>query len=201
MVDGLLTHIVQTVVKETQPALNALRKAIGLIFVFSARLLRHILANADISPATCRTLLKEVQAWDIDRDVVRGLQMERVNYGIQLFERLRTKPKGEWLEVFGIPKEKQPLNWALWVRTESSLLAENQLLLLRYDNQLVAFAHKGPPSPFSHEHEEFACVEDMEVLVAGMMVEPVGEASEVLTVVGEHVPVGGDDRFDTDFYG
>ncbi len=117
----------------------------GLIFVFGARLLRHILANADISPATCRALLKEVQAWDIDRDVVRGLQMERVNYGIQLFERLRTKPKGEWLEAFGIPKEKQPLNWALWVRTESSLLAENQLLLLRYYNQLIAFARKGPP--------------------------------------------------------
>jgi len=50
----------------------------GAIFAIGTDTIHQILADADASPQAYRALLRELRAWDINRDFVRGLQMERV---------------------------------------------------------------------------------------------------------------------------
>lgn len=115
----------------------------GAIYAVTERALWRVLSDADASPQAYRQLLLELRSWDIDRDFVRALQMERA-MGISLFEWLQKTPLRE-LQAALSGGTNPRWNLAFFLRSKQSLLAENELLMLRHYEQLIAHARKGPP--------------------------------------------------------
>ncbi len=114
----------------------------GTIFVITERTLWRVLSDADASPQAYHRLLAELQARDIDRDFTRALQMERAEGVIRWFELLQ---KVSLRELQTLSSSNPRWNLAFYLRSKRTLLAENELLVLRYFERLIAYARKGPP--------------------------------------------------------
>ena len=113
------------------------------IFFVAVNALQRVLKDAEASPKVYRALLAELSAWDINRDLVRALQMERVfclkfaNWAMQKAS-LRDI---SWLSLHG----EGVLVINPWLTSKNGFVARNMLELLDYLERLLSYARKGAP--------------------------------------------------------
>lgn len=118
----------------------------GEIFFLTYEGLQRLLGNSDPSLKAYRQLLKELRAWDIDRDLVRAIQMERVLL-IKVFDQLRSMPYNQRLSRFFLVSDAtgRTINLAWLLNSHRNLLAENEFLVLRNLRRGIEIARKGAP--------------------------------------------------------
>lgn len=129
----------------------------GAIFTITQSALRKVLADANASPQVYRQLFDELRAWDINRDFMRALQMERIRMAICLPDWLHRLSKAEQLMLLyeydcGLATEvddPQPIcrGWGLAMLCYSPhrLIATNQLEVLHHFRRLITYTRKGMP--------------------------------------------------------
>lgn len=108
----------------------------------------RVLSDSEASRDAYRNALKELRAWDINRDFVRALKAERFIVGIQVFDWLRKAGKRQ--NVLANLKHlfsADEIDLAFWF-SPNRYLTENQLLFLTLFRQLIALAQKGAPYDF-----------------------------------------------------
>jgi len=112
----------------------------------AARSWSVVLSDSEASTNAYRNVLRELQAWDIDRDFIRALKAERVISGIQFFDGYRKKEQSVLASLRALFGADQiELSFLL---SPNGYLTGNQLLLLSCYRQLIAFAKKGAPYDF-----------------------------------------------------
>jgi tetratricopeptide (TPR) repeat protein len=115
----------------------------GAIFSISMNTVQRVLEDADPSPQAYQALLRELRAWDIDRDFVRALQMERV-FMIWACDWMREKASRR--ELHDLLRENgDRIELSVWLKGKAHLIAQNELMGLRHYQQAIAFARKGVP--------------------------------------------------------
>ncbi|MFA0768629.1 MAG: hypothetical protein OXFUSZZB_001957 [Candidatus Fervidibacter sp.] len=115
----------------------------GAIFSISMNTVQRVLEDADPSPQAYQALLRELRAWDIDRDFVRALQMERV-FMICACDWMREKASRR--ELHDLLRENgDRIELSVWLKGKAHLIAQNELMGLRHYQQAIAFARKGIP--------------------------------------------------------
>jgi len=108
--------------------------------------LRQILSDADASPQTYRALMAELRGWDIDRDLLRSLQSERV-FAIAVCEWMQKKASRKEIQELFIEVDGS-LNLAIWLMGlmgKSDWIASNELEVLKCFNEVIGVARKGVP--------------------------------------------------------
>ncbi len=108
------------------------------IFAITAATLERLLEDKDASAKAYRALLAELQAFDIDRDVVRSLQMERV-MALAFYDSLSKASVKELLLL-----DEGEINLALLL-SKRSVMAQTSLEVLAHMGRLIAIVRKGPP--------------------------------------------------------
>ncbi len=118
----------------------------GEIFLYAQEALQRLLGDADASPQAYRQLLAELRAWDIDRDLVRAIQMERI-FMIKTFDRYRSMPYSQRLRTFTITADASGkiLNLAWLLNSHRNLLAESELMVLRNLSMGIDIIRRGVP--------------------------------------------------------
>ncbi len=128
----------------------------GAIFAISMDTAQRVLEDADPSPQAYQALLRELRAWDIDRDFVRVLQMERV-WLIWACNWMREKASRREIHEL-LTKGTNQIELSVWLKGRASLIAENERLGLRPYEQAIAFARKGVPHDWAQiDRWEKAC--------------------------------------------
>lgn len=118
----------------------------GEIFFHAQEALQRLLGDADASPQAYRQLLAELRAWNIDRDLVRAIQMERI-FMIKTFDLCRSMPYSQRLRTFMITADASGkiLNLAWLLNSHRNLLAENELMVLRNLSMEIDIVRRGAP--------------------------------------------------------
>jgi len=114
----------------------------GVFFSISMGTIQRVLEDADPPPQAYQALLRELQAWDIDRDFVRALQMERV-FVIGICDWIREKVSRR--EINELVGHADRTELSVWLKGKANLIAQNELMVLRHLRQAIAFARKGVP--------------------------------------------------------
>ena len=115
----------------------------GAIFSISMGTIQRVLKDADPPSQAYQALLRELQAWDIDRDFVRALQMERV-FVIWFCDWIREKASRREINDL-INEHGDRTELSVWLKGKANLIAQNELMGLRHYRQAIAFARKGVP--------------------------------------------------------
>ena len=108
----------------------------GAIFTITFDGLQQVLSDADASQQSYRALLAELMAWDIDRDFVRTIQSERI-FVVAACDWMSRKASLKLLT--------EQLNAAIWLRSKNTLIARNELKLLKHYEAVLNLARKGVP--------------------------------------------------------
>ncbi len=109
------------------------------MFAITAATLEWLLDDKDASAKAYRALLAELRTFDIDRDAVRSLQMERA-MALAFYDSLSKASVKELLPL----NDKGEINLALLL-SKRSVMAQTSLEMLAHMGHLIAIARKGPP--------------------------------------------------------
>ncbi len=121
----------------------------GAIFAITVNGLQQVLSDADASPKSYRALLAELLAWNVDRDFVRAIQSERV-MSIITCDWMNRKASRKSLNelgnlIYGSSYGPLQVNAAIWLRDKNTLIARNELILLKHYEAVLSLARKGVP--------------------------------------------------------
>ncbi len=121
----------------------------GGIFAITVSGLQQVLSDADASTKSYRALLAELLAWDIDRDLVRTIQSDRV-MSIITCDWMNRKASRKLLNdldrlIYGSSYGPLQVNAAIWLRDKNTLIAHNELILLKHYEAALNLARKGVP--------------------------------------------------------
>ncbi|MCS7254933.1 MAG: hypothetical protein NZ781_13045, partial [Armatimonadetes bacterium] len=116
----------------------------GTIYKIAYGGLQQVLSDADASPQTYRSLMAELNSWDIDRDLVRAIQSERVIV-ITICKWMREKVSRKMLHKLSVGEQPFRVNLAVSLKPKDALIIQNGLRTLEHQNAIIAIARKGAP--------------------------------------------------------